>query len=134
MNAILAEVINQLGPAVVTLLSVLVSALMAYATQWLRTKVKNDQINAILDRLMMATQVTVNALAQTVVDDLKGAAADGKLTPEEIKGVQAKAIASVMVHLGPQGVKELKAIVGDDLNTLILNYIESQVAITKGSV
>ena len=77
MNTVIIETI-------VSVLANLAITLIGVAGAWLVTQIGKSQqlktINAAVGELTTAAEQTVYELQQTVVDDLKAASADGKLT------------------------------------------------------
>ena len=84
MNTVIIETI-------VSVLANLAITLIGVAGAWLLAQIsKNQQLNTIntaVGELTAAAEQTVFELQQTVVDGLKEASADGKLTQEEIKNL-----------------------------------------------
>ena len=84
MNTVIIETI-------VSVLANLAVTLIGVAGAWLVTQIAKSQqlntINTAVDELTNAAETTVLELQQTVVDGLKEASADGKLTQEEIKNL-----------------------------------------------
>ena len=98
---------------------------------WLRGKVKSERILAAMDELEKAAVRVAGALQQDIVDGLKAASADGKLTPEEGEMLAAKSLALVKQGMTPSA-KELIAAAGLDLEKLIEEQVKSAVAAMHG--
>lgn len=81
MNEAIISVIAQV---VATLLITLIGVFGAWLTAKIGKRVELTNINKAKDELIAAAQQTVMELQQTVVDKLKDAAVDGKLTKDEI--------------------------------------------------
>ena len=79
-EAIISLIAQVLGTLLVTLIGVL----GAWLTAKIGKRVELSNINRAKDELIAAAQQTVMELQQTVVEELKDKAADGKLTEEEI--------------------------------------------------
>lgn len=77
---------------VFTLLMTLIGALGAWLAAVAGKNKKMQNVANAIDELVDATKTTVGSLQQTVVDGLKAASKDNKLTEDEIKmlGVQLK--------------------------------------------
>ncbi|MFZ7104762.1 MAG: hypothetical protein ACOWWO_19170 [Peptococcaceae bacterium] len=80
-----------------------------------------------LEKIVLAT---VNALSQTVVDDLKQSKANGKLSDEEAGLVKNKAVNSINKQLGSKQLEVLKRKFGC-VEELIDNLVEQKVMETK---
>lgn len=99
-----------------------VVALIGVAGTWLSIqigKVKQLQtVQLATDEAKNAAITTVLELQQTVVDDLKAAAVDGKLTKEEIAKLKNDLISMSMAKLSDTSVKILTA-AGVDISAII---------------
>lgn len=100
----------------------LVVALIGVAGTWLSIqigKVKQLQtVQLATDEAKDAAITTVLELQQTVADDLKAAAVDGKLTKEEIAKLKNDLISMSMAKLSDTSVKILTA-AGVDISAII---------------
>ncbi len=92
-----------------TALGGLLVALAALAVRWLNTKIKDEKWIAVIDKLNDAVSTAVLSVQQTVVDGLKAANADGKLTDVEKAKVFGDALAQVKAILGVKGIEALRA-------------------------
>ena len=79
-----------------------------------------------------AAMTTALELQQTVVEDLKAAAADGKLSKEEIDGLRQKLLALSMEKLSDTSANILTA-AGVDISALITGAAEALIAQWKAS-
>lgn len=77
-------IISLIAQVISTLLITLIGVLGAWLTTKIGQRVELSNINKAKDELIIAAQQTVMELQQTVVEELKDKAADGKLTEEEI--------------------------------------------------
>lgn len=106
----------------------LVVALIGVAGTWLSIqigKVKQLQtVQLATDEAKDAAITTVLELQQTVVDDLKAAAVDGKLTKEEIAKLKNDLISMSMAKLSDTSVKILTA-AGADISAIIAGVGEA---------
>lgn len=82
MEMVIIEVaVKVIGTLVITALGVL----GAWLTAKIGHKKELETINIAKDEVIRLAMLTVQELQQTVVDDLKASAADGKLTTSEIQ-------------------------------------------------
>ncbi|MFH0899711.1 MAG: hypothetical protein V2A73_03685, partial [Pseudomonadota bacterium] len=86
----------------------------AKVAQLINAKVRGETVRNILLRLEDATVAAVRDVYQSVVEEIKSASVDGKLTAEERLRVKARAIATVRAHLGMKGLAELATVLGLD--------------------
>lgn len=77
-------IISLIAQVISTILVTLIGVLGAWLTTKIGQRVELSNINKAKDELIIAAQQTVMELQQTVVEELKDKAADGKLTEEEI--------------------------------------------------
>lgn len=114
----------------------LVVALIGVAGTWLSIqigKVKQLQtVKLATDEAKDAAITTVLELQQTVVDDLKAAAVDGKLTKEEIAKLKNDLISMSMAKLSDTSVKILTA-AGVDISAIIAGVGEALIGKMKVS-
>lgn len=90
----------------------------AKLAQLIRAKVRSEYLRQVLVRLDEAVFTAVKDLQQSVVEEIKAASADGKITDEEKKRIKERALASVRSHLGAKGISEVGAILGLDAGAL----------------
>lgn len=114
----------------------LVVALIGVAGTWLSIqigKVKQLQtVQLATDEAKDAAITTVLELQQTVVDDLKAASVDGKLTKEEIAKLKNDLLSMSMAKLSDTSVKILTA-AGVDISAIIAGAAETMVGQMKGT-
>ena len=100
----------------------LVVALIGVAGTWLSIQIgkakKLQTVEMATDEAKDAAITTVMELQQTVVDDLKAAAVDGKLTKEEISKLKNDLLSMSMTKLSDTSVKILTA-AGVDISAII---------------
>ena len=100
----------------------LVVALIGVAGTWLSIQIgkakKLQTVEMATDEAKDAAITTVMELQQTVVDDLKAAAVDGKLTKEEISKLKNDLLSMSMTKLSDTSVKILTA-AGVDISVII---------------
>lgn len=103
-----------------------ITAASLWLPSWVKSKVKNESIAGVLERLTMLAFTVVTEIQQTVVSSL-----GPKANAEALKAARDQAIATVKGHLGPKGVKELMNVLGiktnDAFDKLIVTFIESAV-------
>ncbi len=114
----------------------LVVALIGVAGTWLSIQIgkvkKLQTVQLATDEAKDAAITTVLELQQTVVDDLKAAAVDGKLTKEEIAKLKNDLISMSMAKLSDTSVKILTA-AGVDISAIIAGAGEAMVGQMKGT-
>lgn len=114
----------------------LVVALIGVAGTWLSLQIgkvkKLQTVKLATDEAKDAAITTVLELQQTVVDDLKAAAVDGKLTKEEIAKLKNDLISMSMAKLSDTSVKILTA-AGVDISAIIAGAAETMVGQMKGT-
>lgn len=114
----------------------LVVALIGVAGTWLSIQIgkvkKLQTVQLATDEAKDAAITTVLELQQTVVDDLKAAAVDGKLTKEEIAKLKNDLITMSMAKLSDTSVKILTA-AGVDISAIIAGAGEAMVGQMKGT-
>ena len=129
-------IVNALIDSGVQVLVALAVALIGVAGTWLTAqigKVKQLQtVQIAVDEAKNAAITTALELQQTVVDDLKAAAVDGKLTKEEIAKLKNDLLAMSMAKLSDASVKVLTA-AGVDISAIITGAAEAMVGQMKGS-
>ena len=129
-------IVNALIESGVQVLAALAVALIGVAGTWLTTQIgkvkKLQTVQIAVDEAKSAAINTVLELQQTVVDDLKAAAVDGKLTKEEIAKLKNDLLAMSMAKLSDASVKVLTA-AGVDISAIITGAAEAMVGQMKGS-
>ena len=131
MNTVIIETI-------VSVLANLAITLIGVAGAWLLAQIsKNQQLNTIntaVGELTAAAEQTVFELQQTVVDGLKEASADGKLTQEEIKSLGKLLLEGTLQKMSDSGLGVLKA-ANVDINAIVTGAGEALIArIKKGEL
>ena len=122
----------------VSVLSNLAVTLIGVFGAWLLMQISKSQklstINTAVDELTGAAEQTVLELQQTVVDDLKAASADGKLTKDEIDALGKKLIDGALAKMSGSAMDVLKA-ANVDVNAIITGAGEALIArIKRGDV
>jgi hypothetical protein len=122
----------------VSVLANLAVTLIGVFGAWLLMQISKSQklstINTAVDELTGAAEQTVLELQQTVVDDLKAASADGKLTKDEIDALGKKLIDGALAKMSGSAMDVLKA-ANVDVNAIITGAGEALIArIKRGDV
>ena len=122
----------------VSVLANLAVTLIGVFGAWLLMQISKSQklstINTAVDELTNAAEQTVLELQQTVVDDLKAASADGKLTKDEIEVLGKKLIDGALATMSGSAMDVLKA-ANVDVNAIITGAGEALIArIKRGDV
>jgi hypothetical protein len=131
MNTVIIETI-------VSVLANLAITLIGVAGAWLVTQIAKSQqlntINTAVDELTNAAETTVLELQQTVVDELKEASADGKLTQEEITELGKLLLKGTLEKMSDSAMNVLKA-ANVDINAIVTGAGEALIArIKKGEL
>ena len=127
MNTVIIEtIVSVLANLAVTLIGVLGAWLVAQIgkTQQLKT------INAAVGELTNAAETTVLELQQTVVDGLKAASADGKLSKDEIAELGTLLLEGALRKMSDSGIAVLKA-ANVDINAIVTGAGEALIARMK---
>ena len=111
----------------------LIGAFGAWLTLKLGQNAKLSSIHKAQQEVIALTQQTVGELQQTVVDGLKVAHRDGKLTEDEIKALGAELLDKTVVKLSTAAVNLLEA-AKVDVSALITGAAESWIAGLKQQV
>ena len=127
MNTVIIEtIVSVLANLAVTLIGVLGAWLVAQIgkSQQLKT------INAAVGELTNAAETTVLELQQTVVDGLKAASADGKLSKDEIAELGNLLLEGALRKMSDSGIAVLKA-ANVDINAIVTGAGEALIARMK---
>ena len=118
----------------VSILTNLIVALLGVAGAWLVAQIgKNEKLKTIkkaTEALTGAAEQTVWELQQTVVDDLKAASADGKLTKEEINMLAGRLCESTIDKMSESSLNVLQA-AKVDISAIITGAAEALIAKIK---
>lgn len=115
MENIIIETVVQIFAA---LLLMLISLLGTWLTAKLAKRTELANIAAATDEATRVAQQTVMELQQTVVDNLKAASADGKLTKEEVAELKELLLDGAMDKLSDTAKNMLTA-AGVDISAVI---------------
>lgn len=126
---VLTTVIQILVPILATALGTVLIALANTIATYFKQRTSSNVLNHYIDLLESVVVDVVMGLNQTTVQQIKDAAADGKLTKEEVDTISAQALESVKQILGVKALEILK-ITFEDVDALITNKIEHAVLIS----
>lgn len=133
VNAIAMEAIS----SILSVVAQLAVAGLSVGLTWLVTRMakteKFKSLSEVLAQLSTTVEDTVHELQQTVVDGLKEAASDGKLTPEEVSSLNAKLLEMVKAKMAQPAIDLLTA-AQIDINTLIMGMAESAIKKMKDNI
>lgn len=123
-------IIEVVTAALIDLILAALTVLLAWIGSKIAENKKLTNINTAKREVDEAVLQTVTELQQTVVEGLKAAAQDGKLTQEEITDLGYKVLERVMRKLSEPSIKLLLA-AGVDLEAYIKGAAEKWVATLK---
>lgn len=125
---------DSFGLMVVEALSPVFLAAVTWAAaklaQLIRAKVQNEYLSGVLLRIDEAVFTAVKDMQKSVVDQLKAASADGKISCEEQKQIKEQAIATARAHLGKNGraaVSKVLGMSGAAIENLLASKVEAAV-------
>jgi predicted DNA-binding protein len=134
-NDVAIKAVEALIPLVVMVLTVA----LGYLATWLRqqaAKTKSEVVRAAfeaaIDEAERVAYDAIDATNQVLVDELKRASEDKKLTKEEAADAMRTAIAYFKVHITPGALQMLEAAYGP-IEAWLADYLEAKLAQTKGS-
>lgn len=130
MTNFVNALIQALVPVAVEIIVGVAGIIGSLAIVQLSKSAKFKHVADAIEMLQNAVVDTVYANQQVLVDDLKAAAADGKLSESEIAMLQARTIERAKAKVGPAAANVITA-AGIDLDQLILDSAESVVRSIK---
>jgi len=119
---IVAPVMQQLIDILVLVLGAAASVGSAYAIQYMRSKIKNDDFASSLDLTIKVVENSVHDSIQVMGAEAKKAVADGTISPQEIKNIQSAAKQQIVSQVAPKMQKRLSSHLGD-----VSKFIDSKV-------
>lgn len=132
VNAIAMEAMS----SILSVVAQLAVAGLSVGLTWCVTRIakteKFKSISEVLTQLSTTVEDTVGELQQTVVDGIKAAASDGKLTQEEVSALNAKLLELVKSKMAKPAIDLLSA-AQIDVNALIIGMAESAIKKMKSS-
>ena len=120
-------IINIFAQVVATLLITLIGVFGAWLTAKIGKRVELTNINKAKDELIEAAQQTVLELQQTVVEGLKAASSDGKLSEDEITELSLMLLNKTKQKMSLPAIKLLES-AAVDVNALIRGAGEALIA------
>ena len=120
-------IITIVAQVIATLLITLIGVLGAWLTAKIGKRVELTNINKAKDELILAAQQTVMELQQTVVEGMKAAAKDGKLTEDEITELSIMLLNKTKQKMSLPAIQLLEA-AAVDVNAMIRGAGEALIA------
>lgn len=117
-------IIENIVKIAAALLLMLIGVLGTYLTALASKRAETANIAEALRSLTEAAKTTVGELQQTVVGPLKEAAADGKLTSDEIAKLRDMLVAQTKQKMLPSAINIINA-AGADIEAIILGVGEN---------
>lgn len=117
-------IIENIVKITAALLLMLIGVLGTYLTTLAAKRAETANISEALRALTEAAKTTVGELQQTIVGPLKAAAADGKLTPDEIADLRNMLVAQTKQKMLPSAINIINA-AGADIEAIILGVGEN---------
>ncbi len=111
-------IITIVAQVITTLLITLIGVLGAWLTAKIGKRVELTNINKAKDELIAAAQQTVLELQQTVVEGMKAAAEDGKLSDDEVESLCIMLMTKTKDKMSLSAIRLLEA-AAVDVNALI---------------
>ena len=125
------EVLIEVGTQVLfELLLLVLSVAFAFIGKWLAKHEKLKTVAAAMEEVQMLARETVNELEQTVVENLKAATEDGKLSKTDIEWLGQQLIEKVAAKMSIPAEDTLRA-AGVDVVALIHSAAEAFIAEIK---
>ena len=125
------EVLIEVGTQVLfELLLLVLSVAFAFIGKWLAKHEKLKTVAAAMEEVQMLARETVNELEQTVVENLKAATKDGKLSKTDIEWLGQQLIEKVAAKMSIPAEDTLRA-AGVDIVALIHSAAEAFIAEIK---
>lgn len=117
-------IIENIVKITAALLLMLIGVLGTYLTTLAAKRAETANVSEALRTLTEAAKTTVGELQQTIVEPLKAAAADGKLTPDEIADLRNMLVAQTKQKMLPSAINIINA-AGADIEAIILGVGEN---------
>lgn len=113
MEGILNDVVVSITPMVVAVVGAILSMAIKKFSTYITTMTDNKKVEFAIERLTFTTNTVVTALSQTVVDGVKKASEDGKLSLNDAKEIKSNAINEVLNIMNKDMIDIIKGHVGD---------------------
>ena len=123
----LPEILVTIVSLVVTWMLTQLSNYISNKSEEVKNKTDNDSMKRYIEIATSTVTGVVDYLNHSVVNDLKIAASDGKLTQEEVDQIKATARVQVQSILSAEAIQALQQVYGD-INALIDTWIVNAVA------
>ena len=127
MREVIIEVLTQI---VFEVLMLIVGVAFAYLTKLVGKTKKLEHVASAMDELESVVKHIVGDLQQTVVDGLKEASADGKLSKTDIEWIGKQLIDKVGKQISAPAAETLAA-AGVDIEDMIHSIAEAEIARIK---
>ena len=123
----LPEILVTIVSLVVTWMLTQLSNYISNKSEEVKNKTDNDSMKRYIEIATSTVTEVVDYLNHSVVNDLKIASSDGKLTQEEVDQIKATARVQVQSILSAEAIQALQQVYGD-INALIDTWIVNAVA------
>lgn len=123
----LPEILVTIASLVVTWMLTQLSNYISNKSEEVKNKTDNDSMKRYIEIATSTVTEVVDYLNHSVVNDLKIASSDGKLTQEEVDQIKATARVQVQSILSAEAIQALQQVYGD-INALIDTWIVNAVA------
>lgn len=111
----------------IPLLVTVIAGLGARALEAARRYFNNAAADRLLNNLERAASLAVHEVEQTIVPQIKRAAADGQFTVKELSGIRKATELRVRQTMGSNAMAELGQTMKDDLHKVLTTAIEAKV-------
>lgn len=122
----LLSIISQIVVAVSPLVLSILTWLCAELARLINAKVKDANTRNILNRLDDSVFMVVRELEQVMVEKLKAANADGKLTDQEVADIKKAALDNLFKYMGAE-VNNLPKMLGLESDTALREFIKGRI-------
>ncbi len=137
MQELMQQIWGIVAPTIITVVGLLTSYLMMRLKILIDTRIKNEKLQMVNDKLFKITDSVVREMEQTAARLLREANADGKLTASESKDIAMQALERTWTYIGKQGREEMMEIYNIsqyELRDLIHTNIEATVNRMKNKI
>ena len=123
----LPEILVTIASLVVTWMLTQLSNYITSKSEEVKSKTDNESIKRYIEIATSTVTEVVDYLNHSVVNDLKIASQDGRLTQEEVDQIKTTARVQVMSILSAEAIQALQQVYGD-INSLIDTWVVNAVA------
>lgn len=131
MSETVKDLLEQVIIALAPLLMAALTAFVGMGVRWLQSKTKNERVREMERRLAESVMTIVKSVSGSVVQQIKAARADGKVTLEERDAIKRAALAELRVYWGSKGIDEIKKVLGyaddSELDVSVAHDVEEAV-------